>query len=622
MYGYAGKVLRVNLTSREIQHEELPEAFYRRYFGGTGFIAYYLLKEVPRGIDPLGPENKLIFALGPLTGHPVAGSGRNSVGAKSPLTGAIGFTEAGGFFGPELKKAGFDAIIIEGRADAPVYLYIRDGQAEIRDGSKIWGKTTGQVEDILREETGDDRIRVAQCGIAGENLVRFACVLNDVTHAYGRTGMGAVMGSKNLRAIAARGTGEIPAANREKLAELARWMAIDNKSSWEGFKDTGTAGGVVSLHRQSALPTRNFQEGQFEGHQSISGQSLRDTILAGRDNCYACPIFCKRVVKTDEPYNVDPRYGGPEYETIGSLGSTCGIDELAAISKGNELCNAYGLDTISAGVTIAFAMECYEKEILSREDLDGLDARFGNARVMLALLEKIARRDGVGDLLAEGSYRAARRIGKGAEDLAVHVKGQEVPMHEPRLKMGLGIGYALSPTGADHCHNIHDTGYVKDNPGAKAYGILQGVPASDLGPDKVRILATMLPRQHLGNCLGICSFVGWGDDRLVELVRASTGWNSNLVELLKAGERAMTLARCFNLREGFTAKDDVLPKRLHEAFEEGPIAGVASTPEQVEEAKSTWYEMMGWNRETGVPTRSKMQELDIEWALDLIPDPS
>jgi len=284
------------------------------------------------------------------------------------------------------------------------------------------------------------------------------------------------------------------------------------------------------------------------------------------------------------------------------------------VCKGNELCNAYGLDTISAGVSIAFAMECYEKGLLTKDQVDGIDARFGNPQAMLALLEKIARREGVGNLLAEGSLRAARQIGQGSEDFAMQVKGQEIPMHEPRLKMGLGVGYALSPTGADHCHNIHDTGFVKGSDSARSYGILEPLQVDDLGPSKVRLLAYMLSRRQFGNCVGICDFVSWNDDDVVAMVRAVTGWNSSVWELVKAGERAMTLARFFNIREGFTDKDDVLPKRFHEAFVTGPLTGVAPTPEQVEKAKRDYYEMMGWDRETGVPSLAKAQELDIEWA--------
>jgi len=297
MNGYAGRILRVNLTNHCISVESPDENFYRKYIGGTGFIGYFLLKELPTGVDPLGPENKLIFALGPMTGHPLAGSGRNSVGAKSPLTGGIGFSEAGGFWGAELRHAGFDAIIVEGRSEKPCYIYIKDGQVEIRNGSTVWGKTTAQVEDIIRQEVGEPHVRVTQCGIAGENKVRYACILNDIIHAYGRSGMGAVMGSKNLRAIAVRGTLALSQADQKTILDLAKSMATDRKAQWEGFKDTGTAGGVVSLHNQSALPTKNFKFGQFDGNEKISGQTMRDTVLVDRDNCYACPVHCKRVVK-------------------------------------------------------------------------------------------------------------------------------------------------------------------------------------------------------------------------------------------------------------------------------------------------------------------------------------
>ena len=355
MKGYAGKLLRINLSTSDIRIEEPEESLYRKYYGGTGFITYYLLNELATGIDPLGPDNKLIFALGPVTGHPLAGAGRNSVGAKSPLTGGIGFSEAGGFWGTELKRAGFDGIIIEGKAPKPSYIWINNDQVDIRDGSEIWGKTTGEVEDIIKKETGEPRLRVAQCGVAGENLVRYACILNDITHAYGRTGMGVVMGSKNLRAVAVRGTQQIPVADQDRIRELAKWFATSNRETWEAMKDQGTARLVIPLHTQSGLPTKNFKFGQFDSYEKISGQTLRDTILIRRDNCFACPINCKRVVKTGEPYNVDPRYGGPEYESLGSLGSVCGIDDLEAICKGNELCNTYALDTISTGMVIVLS---------------------------------------------------------------------------------------------------------------------------------------------------------------------------------------------------------------------------------------------------------------------------
>ncbi|MEK9137530.1 MAG: aldehyde ferredoxin oxidoreductase C-terminal domain-containing protein, partial [Bacteroidota bacterium] len=449
--GYTGNIARINLADRAVSVEQPDETFYRRYYGGRNFIGYYLLNEVGPEVDSLSPENKLIFATGLITGAPIAGSGRNSVGARSPLTNAYGEAEAGGFWGPELKRAGFDALILEGKADAPVYLWVHDGEVQIRDATHLWGMTTENSQTAIHEELGDKGIRTAQIGAGGENLARFACIINDLHYAYGRSGMGAVMGSKNLKAIAVRGRNRLEFAEREKLNEFVKWM---EEHIPKGFQDTGTGGGLLGLNEGGGLPTHNFQEGQFAGARAISGQMMRDTILIDRKGCYACPVRCKRVVETDSPYKVSPTYGGPEYETLGSVGSNCGVDELAAIAKANELCNAYSLDTIGVGTTIAFAMECFERGILTLEDTDGLELRFGNASAMVQMVEKIAHREGIGDMLAEGVMRASRQIGKGAEEYAMHIKGQELPMHEPRFKQGMGMGYAISPTGADHMQSI------------------------------------------------------------------------------------------------------------------------------------------------------------------------
>jgi len=613
-YGYNGKILRVNLSNRTITAETPDENFYRTYMGGEGVIAYYLLKEVQPGTEPLSPDNKLIFAPGILTGVPLAGSGRNSVGAKSPLTGGFGSADGGGFFGAELKRAGWDGIIVEGKADRPVYLWINDDQVEIRDASHLWGKTTAPVQAVIREELGDPNIRVAQIGPAGEKLVRYACVINDLKHAAGRTGMGAVMGSKHLKAVAVRGHQPVELADPVKVQAMAKWLGENVERLAGGMRDLGTAAGLMALHHSGGLPTRNFREGAFEGAEKISGQTMRDTILVKRENCFACPVNCKRVVQVEEPYQVDPIYGGPEYETLGSFGSTCGVDDLKAIAKANELCNANSLDTISTGVTIAFAMECYERGILSQAETDGLELKFGNADAMLKLVEKIARREGFGDILAEGSMRAAAKIGRGAEKYAIHVKGQEVPMHEPRLKHGLGLGYTVSPTGADHVHNIHDTGYAKSVEGLKPFGILEPLPANDLSLDKVRMFLAEVHMSHFANCAVACIFVPWDNNQKVEIVRAVTGWNTSLWELAKVGERATTLARVFNLREGFTAEDDYLTERFLEPFADGPLAGVAVDREKLAAARSGYYTLMGWDA-AGVPTAAKLHELGVGWAV-------
>jgi aldehyde:ferredoxin oxidoreductase len=614
-YGYNGKILRVNLPNKEISTEELDDNFYRRYMGGRGFIGYYLLKELKPKIDPLGPDNKLIFATGVITGGRIGGSGRNSVGAKSPLTNGYGEAEAGGFWGPELKRTGYDGIIFEGKSEKPVYLWIGSEGPELRDASHLWGKTTLETESAIREELSDKLIKTALIGPAGEKLVRFACILNDITHSYGRTGMGAVMGSKNLKGVAVRGKRPPVVADSAKIKEITRWL---NENYSRGFQDTGTAGGVMGLNESGGLPTRNFRDPSFEGAEAISGQTMRDTILIGRDTCYGCPIRCKRVVKVDEPYKVDPAYGGPEYETVASLGSNCGIDNLAAIAKGNEICAAYSLDTIGTGTTIGFAMECFENGILTKKDTDGIELRFGNADAMVKIVEMIAKREGIGDVLAEGCMRAAEKIGKGASEFAMHVKGQEFPMHEPRYKLGMGMGYAISPTGADHMQSIHDGGSGKHPGGLLRLGVLEGLPANDLSPGKVRMFVYQQHWNSFNNCAGLCVFLPYSYNQRAEIIQAITGWDVTTWELMKVGERGTTMARAFNMRAGFTRADDKFPKRMHEAFTSGPIAGVAVGEDRLEEAISVYYDMMGWDRETGVPTRGRLQELDIEWVADLL----
>ncbi len=617
--GYTGKILRVNLSDKSISIEKPDDKFYRRHFGGTALTGYYLLKELKPGIDPLGPDNKLIFSAGVITGIPCAGSGRSGVGSKSPLTGGRGDSQAGGFWGAELKRAGWDAIIIEGKAANPVYLWINDDKVEIRDASHLWGKPTLEVEKQIQDELGDKRVRVVQIGPAGEKLVRFACILNDIIHAYGRCGHGAVMGSKMLRAIAVRGNQAVPLANPEKVREVAKWLADNYKLLSARMTANGTSGGIPNLQEAGILPTRNFQEGQFESYMDIAGATMTETILVGRGNCYACPIHCKRQVKVGPPYNVDPVYGGPEYETMAALGSFCGVNDLKAVAKGNQLCNAFALDTIATGNTIAFAMECFERGILTQKDTGGIELKFGNAEAMMTMVEMIAKREGLGDILAEGTKRAAEKIGHGAIEYAMQIKGQEVPMHEPRGKVGLGIGYATSPTGADHCHNIHDTMFeyeCREMEKLRALGIQEPLSPLDLSPAKVRMFQYYVNWQHFQNCAHMCMFQPFNYSHLVKLVNGATGWNTSVFELMKVGERALALARVFNAREGYTAKDDIIPKRFYEAFNSGPLKNKEIGREAMHQALQTYYKMAGWDSERAVPTTEKLQELDLGWVVE------
>ena len=618
-HGYTGRILRVDLSSGKLVIEEPPENFYRQYFGGEGFISYFLLKEVPPEVDALDSRNKLIFAAGPLTGVPVGGCGRHSVGGKSPLTGGFGEAEAGGYWGTELKLAGFDAIIVEGRAEKPVYLFIKDGQAEIRDARHLWGMQTLECQNAIREELNDPGIKVAQIGPAGENLVRFACVVNDLDAFAGRTGMGAVMGSKNLKAVACRGHQRLSLADSDAVSAISRWVRDNTPVTNKTMREFGTARVIPALNKAGGLPTRNFQLGSIDGADRITGQTMTNTILVKRRSCFACPVQCKREVKVDEPYTVDPRYGGPEYETIAALGSNCGIDDLKAIAKGSELAAAYGIDTISCGVAIAFAMECFENGILTLENTGGLDLRFGNVPAMLQMIEKIARREGLGALLSEGVARASKEIGHGAEEFALHIKGLELPMHEPRWKQGMGVGFAISPTGADHCHNIHDSAYTGPTPlleDLKALGILEPLPVDDLSSAKMRILTYHSLWIHFLNSAVCCYFVmvygSVGFQRVSDLVGAVTGWNTSVFELMKVGERAANLARLFNLRQGFTSQDDNMPRRFFTPQASGPLQGVALDAEAFRKATEIYYEMMGWPG--GRPSLVKLGELGIDWA--------
>ena len=610
-FGFHDRILRVNLTTGVISTESPGEAFYRQYFGGRGIIAYYLWKELAPHTDPLGPDNKLIFAGGPLTGTTFLGSGRNSVGAKSPLTGAYSDAEAGGFFGAEFRRAGYDAIIIEGQAEEPVYLWIKDDQVEIRPAGHLWGQKTAPVQKQIQEELGDANIRVAQIGPAGENGVNFACITNDLTHFYGRGGLGAVMGSKKLRAVAVRGSRPPQIAEPERFQNLVKWYA----ENWQGMNasmhENGTTAIVMSLNASGGLPTRNFQEGSFAEAENISHIKINEKYLVEREGCWACPIRCKRVVKAEERYQVDPTYGGPEYETLAALGSCCGVSDLEAVMKGNELCASYAMDTISTGVTIAWAMEAFERGILNEADLDGIKLNFGNGQGMVAMIEKIATKQGAGALLALGSRKAALQVGKDSIEFAMEGKGQEIPMHEPRLKMGLGIGYSVSPTGADHCHNYHDTILANEGPSLesmRSIGIRKPVPVADLGPEKVFVTKQVTAWRYFANMAEFCQFLSWNPLQIEEALRAATGWNVSLQECITATERVATLCRLFNLREGLTKRDDYLKRRFFEPL--ASLNGTALDKEAMDEAVQTYYEMMGWSRE-GVPTKATLAQLGI-----------
>ena len=622
-FGYNGKILHVDLTNGTLGIEEPSESFYRKYLGGQGIGMYYILKEMPAGADPLGSDNVLAITLSVVTGAPVSGQSRVMANAKSPLTGAIGDAQGGGFWPAEAKWAGFDAFIIKGKAERPVYLWVHDGEAELRDAAHLWGRVTGDAEAAIREELGDPKIEVLQIGPSGEKLVPYACLISMSNRANGRTGMGAVMGSKNLKGIAVRGKMRPPIADPDALREVARTVSTELADRGEyRLAVHGTPGVVLAQQEVGGLPTRNWASGVFEPYEDISGQVMSKTILKNRDTCYACVMRCKRVVEiTDGPYPVDPLYGGPEYETIATFGSYCEISDMAAISLANEICNKYGIDTITAGATIAWAMDCFEQEIISVEDTEGIELRFGDADAMVKMTEMIAKREGFGDLLAEGMTRAAEKFGPEAEALVAAVKGNPLPAHMPQVKRSLGLIYGVNPYGADHMSSAHDPSYSSYMDRMAEFGLLDPQPAHVLNAEKVRFAVYTQRFHSLANTIGVCMFV-WGPEwpimgasQLVDMVRAVTGWNVSLWELMKAGERSVNMMRAFNAREGFTSAEDKLPPKLFQPLTGGPSDGATAPEEEFAAAAKIYYGMCGWDEE-GRPTRAKLEELGLGWVAD------
>jgi len=626
-FGYTGNILHVNLTLKKYWIEHPEEKFYRTYLGGQSLALYYMLKEMEAKVDSFSPDNVLVFATSVIVGTAAPTICRYTACAKSPLTGAEGQSEAGGWWGPELKKAGFDAIVVKGSSKTPVYLWIENSNVEIRDAKNIWGKETGVVQKIIKKELNDDGIRIVQIGKAGENLVRFANIVNELKHFNGRTGLGAVMGSKKLKAIAVKGNKKINIFNKEKLTEITKQMTkrINSSESIKNFREFGTIGDISTINEVGWLPTHNWTRGGFgKKGENLTAETMNKTMLKGTGGCYACPIRCKRVVEVNDPdIKVDPIYGGPEYESAVALGSLCGIDDLRYVAKANELCNKYTMDTMSTGAVIAFAMQCYQEGILTKQDTNEIELNFGNKEAMVKMVEMIASREGLGSLLAEGSYRASLKIGKGSEKFIHQVKGQELPMHDPRVKNGMALQYALSNFGADHNNAPPDHFFEGGNfGGLSGLGIIEPVPALNIGYKKVALYKVISTYFTLFDILGVCDFgfVPLGDgklDELLEIIRSITGWKINWFELMKAGERSITMGRFFNYREGFTSKNDTLPEVFSQNFKGGPLDGQgAINKKDFKEALKLYYELMGWNNDNGIPSRGKLIELGLNWLME------
>jgi aldehyde:ferredoxin oxidoreductase len=614
--GYAGKILRVDLTRGKIEKEILDERFAKDYLGGKGFGGKILYDELPAGTDPLSPANRIIISNGPLTGTG-AFAPKCSFVTKSPLTGGWLDCMLGGFVGPELKFAGYDALVLSGKAPHPVYLYIQDGKVTLKKADHLWGKSTHETETGIKKELGDPKTRVASIGPAGENLVRFACITGDLYRQAGRGGVGAVFGSKNLKAVAVRGSGKIRLADREEFLRHTRELNKALKESGETMTRYGTMWLVDPMNDYGMLPTRNFQRAVFDGVKKINGDRLVKTLKTKDAGCHACTLRCSNFldVKRSEfgPFQLE----GPEYETTCLMGSNCGVDDLKAISYLNLLCDQLGIDTMSTGNLIAFVMECVQKKILTSKDLDGLHLKWGNYKAMIELVRKISFRDGIGDLLSQGVARVAGKIGKATPSFAMHVKGMEIPGYDPRGALGMALAYATADRGA--CH-------------LRAWTIYEEVMGNmdRFSPEgKPMLVSARMHRKVVMDALGICEMMGLMPI-FADLLSDATGWDVKPVynrvheKLLEdftidgakfgVGERIHNLTRAFNVREGFGKKHDTLPARLFtESVPSGPLKGHPIKPQDFTAMLEEFYALSGWDK-NGIPIKDKLNGLGLRKA--------
>ncbi|MEE8420535.1 MAG: aldehyde ferredoxin oxidoreductase family protein [Dehalococcoidales bacterium] len=607
--GYVGQILRVNLGNRGVSKEPLREDWAEDFVGGVGLSARILYEELAPKIDPLGPENKLVMMTGPLNGTMLPAASRSSVCAKSPYTGSFFHSIFGGYLGPELKFAGYDGLIMEGRAEKPVYLWIDDDRVEIRDAGHLWGKDPFKTQQILRQEIGDDEIHIATIGQAGERGLPYAMILCDI-RAAGRGGMGAVMGSKNLKAIAVRGTGGVTVPNVLKLYNTAIRLnqLFSTSPAVQGLSGYGTPRNVAAMNEGGILPTRNWQTEVFNGMKDITGEVMKEKVVKGNRACFACSINCtKYSVVAKGPYK--SVINGPDYETIYGFGSICEVDNIEVLCKADELCDEYGLDLISTALCISWAMECYEKGIFTRQDTDGIDLKFGNADGMLEMIRKIGKQEGLGVLLAKGTRAAAAITGQGSERFAIQNKGVEWPGHTCRPFPAAAVGYATGPRGGSH----HDIRPTAEKSGLVDRKTLEGKGALAAEINHWLILCDSMLVCHLGEAI-------WGpmkiSDTTIEALNVVTGWELNYEEARKLAERQWNMIRCFSAREGFTREDDLLPIRfMEEPVPEGPMKGSIIPRETLERLKDDYYTYRGWDLKTGNPTRQKLAELGLDFAI-------
>jgi len=613
MYGAHGKIVRVNLTESKISREEIPQALFDKFLTGAGLATHYLYHEVPKGAEPLGPKNELILMTGTLTGTSAPSMGRFNWVFKSPLTGLWAQSNSAGFWGVDFKRTGFDGIIFQGISPKPLYLVIEEDKVELRDAKHLWGKGVFETTELIQKELGE-KFNVDCIGVAGENLVRYASIMNDLHRAAGRCGGGAVMGSKRMKAIAVKGKKPTRVANPAAFAETAKkqFELLDQHMFKVTLESFGTNAVIDLVNVRGGFPTRNWQTGVFPEIEEINAMALSDKVLKEPMGCFACPLNCGRGSEIRKGKYKGAKGEGPEYESVGTLGGQCMITDMEAITKAHYLCNDYGMDTISTGATIAFAMECYEKGILTKVNTDGLELKFGDADVMIELVHKIAKREGIGNLLAEGTRRTAKKLDKGSEKFAMNVKGLELPAYDSRAVQITGLAYAVANRGGDHI-----TAYIQGPTFLDVPFLV--VPDSQIkdplvaDPEEVHVLVELENVMTALDTLGACKFMGFcvASEEWVELVEHCLGHRFNYEDLVKIGERAYNLARVFNVREGVTRTDDTLPPRLlEEPLPEGPAAGKVN--ENLPAMLDKYYELRGWDKATGKPTPEKLKELGLQ----------
>ena len=616
--GYWGKILRVDLTSGRVSEDKLSEEYCKKYIGGVGFAADILLKEVGPEVGALDPENRLIFGIGPLQTSAVPGTGKWVVVSKSPLTGAICYATAGGNMGPMLKKAGYDSLVIQGKAEKPVYLWINDGQVEIKDASALWGKNTEVTVDNIREELGEPKASVADIGVAGEKLVAIACIAVDKDSYAGRGGLGAVMGAKNLKAVAVKGTQKAEVADPQKALALAKELNQRiRKNAPQAFLDGGTTCETTPTEEMGDLPVKYWRgdsggvwvkEAEKLSYPYYSEALKVSNAECAKIACRNCPIHCHRYIHIDEPKKYAMEGIGPQYEALGMLGSCNLVEDIKAVAKANELCNLYGMDCISAGAFAAFATECYEKGLLTKEDTFGQELKWGDGDQVVEIVRQLGEREKLGELFAQGIVKAAETIGGDAPQIAVHTKGMDFPAHDPRAFFSLAVSYATSSRGACHTHGLCFKA---------ACGLLQPEMGITEAPDRFNmegkefIAAKFHDLSALQDVVTMCNFMmfgGFGLTDMLNSLNAVTGWDWSMEDLLKTGERISTLKRAVNVKWGFSRKNDTLPPAVYRPAKEGCRAG--KVPGPLDPALDGYYKLRGWDSE-GRPTVETLAKLGI-----------